>query len=291
MVRQCCCKLETFIKIVGILLSTTHFLLALSAVAWFVLNNVNKEEAEEGDVVLDSVIEVSDFSDNSDDYGDVGEVGAALDERVIILTAVLVTCFVGLVTNLLLLTGVKTEQRFLLLPWLIYHVLFILACLGGGLYLALHFTVLSDHEDYIKAVMALFPLVFGIFFIFIWIMVDQLFVNLRYKKHIEEVVASRRASLASINIHTLPHLRYNGDPVKIGHSQHIHNNGKYNNDTMRSNRSTRSCTKSVRSAQSVKTEKSLRQSRGGDKRNDIRGKGRSYQIQEFSCKLDLPRLV
>ena len=51
-----------------------------------------------------------------------------------VMGAVLVITFMGLLTCLLLVLGVRTEQRLLLLPWQLYHCGVILACFGGGLY-------------------------------------------------------------------------------------------------------------------------------------------------------------
>merc|ERR1719219_1845365 len=96
--------------------------------------------------------------------------------------------FLGVVTNLFLVVGVKLEKGFLLLPWLVFHCIIILMSLGGGVYLGLHFAVLGKCQDYAKTAISMFPIVFGIFFIFVWIMVDQLFVRLRNKKHIKDVV-------------------------------------------------------------------------------------------------------
>ena len=142
-VRQCCFNLETLVKTVGILLSNLYVLFGLSSVGWFILNNVFQEQVVEMPR-HDSVVEVSAL-------GDLSSVAlrseTVVRRSLLILAGVLAITFVGLVTNLLLVVGVKTEQRLLLLPWLLYHVIFVLACLGGGLYLALHFTVLSDHED------------------------------------------------------------------------------------------------------------------------------------------------
>merc|ERR1719483_1326669 len=47
-----------------------------------------------------------------------------------LMGAVLVIAFLGLLTCLLLIMGVKTEQRLLLLPWQLYHATVILACFG-----------------------------------------------------------------------------------------------------------------------------------------------------------------
>ena len=120
-----------------------------------------------------------------------------------VMGAVLVITFMGLLTCLLLILGVRTEQRLLLLPWQIFHCGVILACFGGGLYQVLHFTVLSDGSDAFQACFALFPLVGGLFFIFIWVLVHQLAIRLRYRRQMDRVIEEKRASLASLHL-TLP---------------------------------------------------------------------------------------
>ena len=117
-----------------------------------------------------------------------------------VMGAVLVITFMGLLTCLLLILGVRTEQRLLLLPWQLYHCGVILACFGGGLYQILHFTVLSDGKDSFQAAFALFPFVGGLFFIFIWVLVHQLAIRLRYRTQMNRVIEEKRAGLASLHL-------------------------------------------------------------------------------------------
>ena len=120
-----------------------------------------------------------------------------------VMGALLVITFMGLLTCLLLILGVRTEQRLLLLPWQLYHFGVILACFAGGLYQILHFTVLSDGKDSFQAAFSLFPIVGGLFFIFIWVLVHQLAIRLRYRRQLDRVIEEKRASLASLH-HSLP---------------------------------------------------------------------------------------
>ena len=106
-----------------------------------------------------------------------------------------------LLTCLLLILGIKTEQHLLLLPWQLYHGAIILGCFGGGLYQALHYTVLAEREDSLLAYYALFPVAGGIFFLFIWLLVHQLAIRMRYRRQLDRVVEEKRASLASIHLH------------------------------------------------------------------------------------------
>ena len=66
-------------------------------------------------------------------------------------------CVVGLVTSLGLVAAAVRCNAVLCLPWLAWHLLAILACLGTGTYLALHFTVLAQERNTVRAVLSLIP--------------------------------------------------------------------------------------------------------------------------------------
>ena len=69
----------------------------------------------------------------------------------------IVLCGAGLVTSLGLVAAAVRCNAVLCLPWLAWHLLAILACLGAGTYLALHFTVLAQQRNTIRAVLSLIP--------------------------------------------------------------------------------------------------------------------------------------
>ena len=180
--RRNCCKLETAVYAIGIILTTTYLVVGLGGVIWFVLCHMEDSE------VMTKLKELY-----------LLKMETMMDSLAV-MGAVLVVTFMGLLTCLLLILGVRTEQRLLLLPWQLYHLGVILACFGGGLYQVLHFTVLTDGKDAFQACFALFPIVTGLFVIFIWVLVHQLAIRLRYRLHMERVIEEKRASLASIHL-------------------------------------------------------------------------------------------
>ena len=179
-----CYKLDTAVCCIGLCLTVLYLLLGLGSVVWLVLCNTD---------TTSMVMEIREayMMRMQTMMGSLALMGT-----------VLVIAFIGLLTCLLLILGVKTEQRLLLLPWQVYHATIILGCFGGGFYQALHFSVLAERDDSLLACLALFPVVGGIFFIFIWLLVHQLVVRMRYRRQVDRIVEEKRASLASIH-HTL----------------------------------------------------------------------------------------
>ena len=176
-----CYKLDTAVCCVGLCLTAVYLLLGLGSVVWLVLCN-------------------------SDTPSLVMEIREAYMMRMqtmmgslVLMGTVLVIAFIGLLTCLLLILGIKTEQRLLLLPWQLYHAAIILGCFGGGFYQALHFSVLTERDDSLLACLSLFPVVGGIFFIFIWLLVHQQAIRMRYRRQVDKIVEEKRASLASIH--------------------------------------------------------------------------------------------
>ena len=182
--RHNCCKLETAVYVIGIILTTLYLAVGLGGVIWFVLCHMDESE------VMTRLKELY-----------ILKMETMMDSLAV-MAAVLVITFLGLLTCLLLILGVRTEQRLLLLPWQLYHCGVILASFGGGIYQILYFTVLSssDKKESFQACFALFPLVGGLFFIFIWVLVHQLAIRLRYRGQIERVIEEKRASLASLHL-------------------------------------------------------------------------------------------
>ena len=109
----------------------------------------------------------------------------SMGSSLVIMGTVLVISLLGLVTSLLLVMGVKIEHITLLIPWQVFHGIIILACFVGGIYQAMHFTVLATTEDTFHACLSLFPVVTGIFVIFLWVFVQQLSIRLKYKQQRE----------------------------------------------------------------------------------------------------------
>ena len=178
---QKCCKLETAVYSLGLVLTAVYLLVGLGGVVFFLLCHTDE-------YVM--VVEMR--------YLYMMRMGTMLGSLTL-MGAVLVITFLGLLTCLLLIMGVKTEQRLLLLPWQLYHATVILACFGGGLYEAVYYAVLGEEEDKFLASMALFPIVGGIFVIFIWALVQQFFIRMRYRRQVDRVLEEKRAALASLH--------------------------------------------------------------------------------------------
>ena len=191
-----CCKLETAVYCVGLCLTAVYLLVGVGGVVWVVLCNSDASPL---------VMEMRDL------YMMRMET---MMGSLALMGTVLVIAFIGLLTCLLLILGTKTEHRLLLLPWQLYHAAIILGCFGGGLYQAFHFTVLAERDDSLLACLALFPVVGGIFLIFIWLLVHQMAIRMRYRRQVDRVLEEKRASLASIHLSLQRQPPYEPDEVK-----------------------------------------------------------------------------
>ena len=59
----------------------------------------------------------------------------------------------------------------------------------------------------------------GLFFIFIWVLVHQLAIRLRYRRHMDRVLEEKRASLASLHL-SLPRMRGSSHPPVTPETSH-----------------------------------------------------------------------
>ena len=121
-----------------------------------------------------------------------------------------------------------------------------------GLYLVIYFLLLLEERNVTNAILSLVPILAGIFLIFPWVLVDQLYVKYKQTSIIIEMDpgGSRLGrSLSSLSLRP-------GQPVTRSRSQ-----SQLRTDTMRSNKSARSVKSRVSSARSVRSVK---------KRNDLR---------------------
>ena len=123
--RHQCFNLESFLFSMGLIMMMVYLVSGVSGVVWFVLS-----QAEPSTTVT-----------RSNDVNDINM--KSMRKSLVIMGTVLVTSLVGLVTCLLLVMGVKTEQVQLLIPWQVFHAVIILACFVGGFYQAMHYTVLA----------------------------------------------------------------------------------------------------------------------------------------------------
>ena len=132
-IRQCCCALTTFVRLVAVFFLVFHLLLALSVAIWYALfatSNKSKSltnedsSGEVNDRTFDSFLlptsrRNSENSANNDSHG-----SSQLDLLFVILLEVFAA--VGILFNLLLMLGIKMQSRSLFLPWLVFHFITIL---------------------------------------------------------------------------------------------------------------------------------------------------------------------
>ena len=129
-----CCQLSTFVTVVAIIQTVVYLVIASIAVAWVVLPYT-------GTVIQTTV----------DSYPWLGQ--SHLRQSVTVLIISLGLSFFGLLSCLLLLVGVRTESRYLLLPWVVFNVLVMLALLVTGSYLVIFFTMVKEEKDFVLAAM------------------------------------------------------------------------------------------------------------------------------------------
>ena len=89
--------------------------------------------------------------------------------------------FTGFLTNLfLVVSGLNLNIR-LILPWLVFHLIFLLFLILGGLILLLH--LLVSHHLYLRSMLCIIPILAGFLLIFVWLKVYlQLFAIRRIKR-------------------------------------------------------------------------------------------------------------
>ena len=103
-------------------------------------------------------------------------LGAERDETLVLGSIVVIISFLGILSSLSL---VLKRSSCYLLPWLVWHLVFILSLFGTGLYLMINFTLLLDEIKVLKAVASTVPVLAGIFLIFIWVLMDQLYIQIK----------------------------------------------------------------------------------------------------------------
>ena len=94
----------------------------------------------------------------------------------------LTASFTGFLTNILLvLSGINLNLK-LIVPWLVFHLIFLLVLILGGLILLLH--LLITLHLYIRSLLCIIPILTGLLLIFVWLKVYlQLFTIRRLKRH------------------------------------------------------------------------------------------------------------
>ena len=219
-----------------------------------------------------TVIEVDSLDDV---YGDLEKLEDS-DTSLIVLGLALIISFLGIITSLTLVIGVVRSSYCCLLPWLVWHVVIILSCIGSGLYLVVYFLLLVEDREEDMAVLSAGPVLAGIFLIFIWILVDQLYIQLKQTNVTIEVENPLRKSSSSLTIRS-----------------------KHTSSTLRRGRST----KSTRSLRSLKKRSHLNRGKELNKKSrslehildcSSNSSNSTYQSEIISCRLQglttLPRL-
>ena len=150
-IRQCCCALTTFVRLVAVFFLVFHLLLVLSAAIWFTLFSTftassntsalsSSAAAESGGggggdkdllVLPPSGGEVDDRTfdtflitgSNRDQQSRQNEnqMGRKLDLLIVVVLGIFAT--VGILVNVLLMLAIKLEKRTLFFPWFVFHLI------------------------------------------------------------------------------------------------------------------------------------------------------------------------
>ena len=127
-------------------------------------------------------------------------------------------------------------------------------CSLPGLYLVIYFLLLIEERNVTNSILSLVPILAGIFLIFPWVLVDQLYVKYKQTSIIIEMDPGGNKlgrSLSSLSLRP-------GHPITRARSQ---SQLRTDSETLRSNKSARSVKSRVSTARSVRSVK---------KRNDLR---------------------
>ena len=94
-----------------------------------------------------------------------------LDHSYTLLVFTLLIIFIGFLSSILLISGAETENSFLLLPWLVFHLLVVILLFVGGTALLLNFII--NYKQFNRAAVCSVPIMTGSLFMFIWMKVYQ----------------------------------------------------------------------------------------------------------------------
>lgn len=126
-IRQCCCALTTFVRLVAVFFLVFHLLLALSAAIWYTLFSTTSKKNNEDSLPSPPI------SKNIDDEtfdaflrGNNNSVGS-LDLLIVVVLGIFSS--LGILVNILLLLGIKWEKRTIFLPWLVFHLITVMGML------------------------------------------------------------------------------------------------------------------------------------------------------------------
>ena len=85
--------------------------------------------------------------------------------------------FLGFLSNLMLIVGAETFRFHLILPWIVFHMLFIIFLVPGGIILLFYFTIHQSKEK--RAALCSIPIMSGVLLLFIWLKVYQEFIIIK----------------------------------------------------------------------------------------------------------------
>lgn len=224
-IRSWCCQLSTLVTVVAIIQTVVFLVIATLAVSWAVLA-----------YTVDSYPWLALYHPR---------------QAVIALIISLTVSFSGVLCNCLLLVGVRTQSRYLLIPWLVFSVTGVLTLLVSGTYFIVLFTMIKKEKDYVMAAVSSSLILLGILLIFIIVLVVHLFIDMKQKQLLVRVASSFRGSRASVNY------KYRG-----------------NSDTPMS----------IRSKGSVPQSNRRRMRHHSDQHRN----SQKYRVDKFSCKLNFP---
>ena len=262
-VKPWCCSLDTAVGVVGGCMAALYLMVGVEAVCLGGISHVSSAQMDW------RVVEVDSFDDVYDDLDRFEES----DKTFIFLVLTLIISILGIVSSLLLVMGVVRRSSCMLLPWLTWHVVIILVCIGSGLYLVVYFLLLAEDREEDKAIISATPIIAGIFLIFLWVLVDQLYLQLGHTKLTVAVDNNLRKS-----------------------SSHLGMGNKEHSNTLRSTRSQQSL-RSLRPLKKRSNHQEFnRKSRSLEYILDSNSdsSNSTYQSEIISCKLQglttLPRL-
>ena len=150
-IRQCCCALTTFVRLVAVFFLVFHLLLALSAAIWFTLfstftaspntsalSSAAAAESSGGggdkdllvlppsggevdDRTFDTFLITGSNRDQQSRQKDNRYLERKLDLLIVIVLGIFAT--VGILVNVLLMLAIKLEKRSLFFPWFVFHLI------------------------------------------------------------------------------------------------------------------------------------------------------------------------
>merc|ERR1711887_492060 len=115
---------------------------------------------------------------------------------------ILGVAFLGILSNILLLTGIRTDIRYLLIPWVVTNTILTLGMFAIGTYFLILFTMVKKRKDIVLAAISVVPIIISILMFIITIFVIKLFIKMKQKQLLVRVASSFRGSRASINYRT-----------------------------------------------------------------------------------------